>query len=53
MAIDKNLKELAVAIMKSNGTDHDTWLTEQYQVMVSENSKLLAESLMLRLETQK
>lgn len=52
MAVDKNLKELAIAIMKSKGIDHDVWLTEQYQSTINENTKLLTESLSLKLELE-
>lgn len=53
MAIDKNLKELASAIMKANDEDHDTWLNEQYQSKINENTKLLSECLNLKFKENK
>lgn len=41
MAIDKNLKELASAILKKNGIDHDKWLTEKYTDLIIGNASIL------------
>ena len=50
MAIDKNIKELAIMIMKANNEDHDNWLNEQYQSKINESTKLLTECLSLKLK---
>lgn len=53
MAIDKNIKELATVILKTQGIDHDTWLTEKYQEVISENTKVLTEALNFKMENDK
>lgn len=41
MAIDKNLRELASAILKANGIDHDKWLSDKYTQLIVENASML------------
>lgn len=41
MAIDKSVKELASAILKINGIEHDKWLTEKYTELILENASIL------------
>lgn len=53
MAIDKNLKELAGTILKKQGIDHDTWLTEKYKELILSSSTLLKEGLELKIELEK
>lgn len=53
MAIDKNIKELATVILKTQDIDHDTWLTEKYQEVISENTKVLTEALNFKMENDK
>lgn len=41
MAVDKSIKELASAILKKNGIEHDKWLTEKYTELILENASIL------------
>ena len=41
MAVDKNLKELASAILKANGIDHDKWLSDKYTELILGNASML------------
>lgn len=41
MAVDKSLKDLASAILKKNGIDHDKWLTEKYTELIIGNASIL------------
>lgn len=41
MAIDKNLRELASAILKANGIDNDKWLSDKYTQLIVENASML------------
>lgn len=41
MAIDKNLRELASAILKANGIDHDKWISDKYTQLIVENASML------------
>lgn len=52
MAIDKNTKELATAILKSKGIEHDAWLTEKYYELINENTKALTDALNLKIELE-
>ncbi len=50
MAVDKNKKEIATTIMKAKGEDHDEWLSNKYQEIIDDNSKLVIEGLILKIE---
>ena len=41
MAVDKNLRELASAILKANGIDHDKWLSDKYTELIIGNASML------------
>ena len=41
MAVDKNLRELASAILKANGLDHDKWLSDKYTELIIGNASML------------
>lgn len=53
MAVDKDLKELASTILKLQGKDHDTWLTEQYQNEINSNAKFITQALNANADMQK
>lgn len=48
--LDKDTKEIAVAIIEANGKTYEEWLNEQHRNLIFENSKLIKESLLLRKE---
>lgn len=45
MAIDKNTKELATAILNAKHIEHDEWLMNEYRKVINENAKFLTECL--------
>lgn len=53
MAIDKNLRELASAILKANGIDHDKWLSDKYTQLIVENASMLKAGIQEKKEVKK
>ena len=48
--LDKEIKEIAVAVIEASGKTYEEWLNEQHRNVIFTNSKLLKESLNLRKE---
>lgn len=48
--LDKDIKEIAIAVIETSGKTYEEWLNEQHKKVVFSNSKLLKESLNLRKE---
>ena len=48
--LDKDIKEIAVAVIEASGKTYEEWLNEQHRNVIFTNSKLLKESLNLRKE---
>lgn len=53
MAVDKSIKELASAILKKNGIEHDKWLTEKYTELILENASILRSGIEEKKESKK
>lgn len=45
--IDKDIKEMAVAVIEANGKSYEEWLNEQHKNLIFSNSVLIKESLNL------
>lgn len=50
--LDKEIKEIASAIIEANGKGYDEWLNEEHKKVIFNNSKLLKEVLMLKKQSQ-
>lgn len=48
--IDKEIKEIVVAVIEASGKTYEEWLNEQHRNVIFTNSKLLKECLNLRKE---
>ena len=48
--LDKDMKDIASAIIEANGKTYEEWLNEQHRNLIFDNSKLIKESLLLRKE---
>ncbi len=48
--LDKDIKEIAVAVIEASGKTYEEWLNEQHKNVIFTNSKLLKESLNLKKE---
>ena len=48
--LDKEIKEIAVAVIEASGKSYEEWLNEQHKNVIFTNSKLLKESLNLKKE---
>ena len=51
--LDKDIKEIAVAVIEASGKGYEEWLNEQHKNVIFTNSKLLKESLNLKKESVK
>ncbi len=48
--LDKEIKEIAVAVIEASGKSYEEWLNEEHKKVIFTNSKLLKESLNLKKE---
>lgn len=48
--LDKDIKEIAIAIIEANGQTYEEWLNVQHRKVIFDNSRLIKESLSLRKE---
>ncbi|WP_302570277.1 hypothetical protein [uncultured Clostridium sp.] len=48
--LDKDIKEIAVAVIEASGKTYEEWLNEQHKNVIFTNSKLLKDSLNLKKE---
>jgi len=48
--LDKDLKEIAVAILEANGKAYEEWLNEEHRNLIFKSSKLIREGLALKKE---
>ena len=48
--LDKDIKEIAVAVIEASGKTYEEWLNEQHRNFIFTNSNLLKESLNLKKE---
>ena len=48
--IDKDIKEIAIAVIEASGKSYEEWLNEQHTKDIFTNSKLVKEGLNLRKE---
>ena len=48
--LDKDIKEIAVAVIEASGKTYEEWLNEQHRNVIFTNPKLLKESLSLKKE---
>jgi hypothetical protein len=46
--LDKDIKEIAVAVIEASGKTYEEWLNEQHKNVIFTNSKLLKDSLNLK-----
>ena len=48
--LDKDIKEISVAVIEASGKTYEEWLNEQHKNVIFTNSKLLKDSLNLKKE---
>lgn len=48
--IDKDIKEIAIAVIEASGKSYEEWLNEQHKNVIFTNSKLVKEGLRLKKE---
>ena len=50
--IDNQIKELAMSILKTKEIEYEEWLNEKFNELISENTKLLIDSLAINTKSE-
>ncbi|EOE7347229.1 hypothetical protein MJU95_016500 [Clostridioides difficile] len=45
MAIDKQIKSLAISILEKNNIDYDDWINEEHKKLIFSNATVLQEAI--------
>ncbi|HEK5054499.1 TPA: hypothetical protein SOL97_003290 [Clostridioides difficile] len=45
MAIDKQIKSLAISILEKNNIDYDDWINEEHKKLIFNNATVLQEAI--------
>jgi len=48
--LDKEIKEIAVAVIEANGKTYEEWLNREHEKIIYANAKIIKEGLNLRKE---